>query len=51
LPEAPLFRVQWRNCFRWRAGDAHDVDIVDWVNLQAHYDVERAEIKLAARVK
>jgi proteic killer suppression protein len=21
---------QWRICFRWRAGDAHDVKIVDY---------------------
>ena len=21
---------QWRICFRWRAGDAHDVEIVDY---------------------
>jgi proteic killer suppression protein len=21
---------QWRVCFRWRAGDAHDVEIVDY---------------------
>lgn len=21
---------QWRICFRWKAGDAHDVDIVDY---------------------
>jgi proteic killer suppression protein len=21
---------QWRVCFRWREGDAHDVEIVDY---------------------
>lgn len=21
---------QWRICFRWRSGDAHDVEIVDY---------------------
>ena len=21
---------QWRVCFRWRSGDAHDVEIVDY---------------------
>lgn len=21
---------QWRICFRWRGGDAHDVEIVDY---------------------
>lgn len=26
-------------------------DVQSWVNLQAHYDQERAEIELAARVK
>lgn len=22
--------AQWRICFRWHAGDAHDVEIVDY---------------------
>ena len=26
-------------------------DAQSWINLQAHYDLERAEIDLAARVK
>ncbi len=21
---------QWRICFRWRSGDAHDVEVVDY---------------------
>ena len=49
---------QFRVCFRWQDGDAHEVEIVDfgttpdfWMNLQTHYDLEVTSWKEAARIE